>query len=206
MDLCFHIEEEFRTTAAVPNCQSCNLRSKMHAAASFSLPIVVPSWRLTKAAALAWFSIGMRNLGADVSFLDFIERRRVHRLMKDQLRDAAASPMAIMPIPSRPRGSARRPGYTVAAAILVSGALIAAAVLFVGRWEVIASGPRMYRLDRWTGAVAACNASNQQQSAGYMLGVGVAYRCETPPPPGSQDTIESLLGPRPTDDKPTSSQ
>jgi len=50
---------------------------------------------------------------------------------------------------------------TTPVAIVVGAALLAAAVLFVFRWE-IAAGPStvpVVRLDRWTGSVTVCNAS-----------------------------------------------
>jgi hypothetical protein len=44
-------------------------------------------------------------------------------------------------------------------AILIGSAVIAGAVLFTFRWEVALGGgqPPVVRLDRWTGAVTACN-------------------------------------------------
>jgi hypothetical protein len=41
--------------------------------------------------------------------------------------------------------------------ILVGAALIAGAIIFVGRWQ-IATGPGItsFRLDRWTGSVDSC--------------------------------------------------
>jgi hypothetical protein len=41
-------------------------------------------------------------------------------------------------------------------AILGGAALIAAAVLFIFRWEIIGSGEAVYRVDRWTGQVVSC--------------------------------------------------
>ncbi len=47
-------------------------------------------------------------------------------------------------------------------AMIIAGALIAAAVLFVLRWEIVTAGsaagpPVTYRLDRWTGDVTICH-------------------------------------------------
>ena len=47
-------------------------------------------------------------------------------------------------------------------AVVVAGVLVAAALLFVLRWDVVAAGgasgpPVTYRLDRWTGAVTICH-------------------------------------------------
>ena len=43
------------------------------------------------------------------------------------------------------------------AAIVVAGAMIAAAILFAGRYEITTGpGQLAYRLDQWTGRVAVC--------------------------------------------------
>jgi hypothetical protein len=45
-------------------------------------------------------------------------------------------------------------------AVILAGIAIAAAVLFVGRWQIVGvgGGPRgyVYRLDAWTGEIAFC--------------------------------------------------
>jgi hypothetical protein len=51
-------------------------------------------------------------------------------------------------------------------AILIGLALVAAAVLFVFRWEIVA-GPTTYRavrLDRWTGSIAQCESKGFERS------------------------------------------
>lgn len=44
-------------------------------------------------------------------------------------------------------------------AIILAGALIAFAVALTGRWQVSAAPGGLYRLDRWTGAVSACDTA-----------------------------------------------
>ena len=63
------------------------------------------------------------------------------------------------------------------AAIIIAGALISAAILFGFRWEMATFGGETYRLDRWTGEIVGCNATNQKRLAASELGVGYAYRC-----------------------------
>ena len=65
----------------------------------------------------------------------------------------------------------------IAIAVVLSGALIAAAVLFTFRWELAAFGGQAYRLDRWTGAIVACNVPSQNLVDAGNLGVGIKYRC-----------------------------
>jgi hypothetical protein len=44
-------------------------------------------------------------------------------------------------------------------AILIAGALIAASLLIAFRWQISAATGFVYRLDRWTGSVTACDLS-----------------------------------------------
>jgi hypothetical protein len=46
-----------------------------------------------------------------------------------------------------------------AVAILLTGVMIAGAILFAFRWEVSAGSQGTYRLDRWSGVVTECAAS-----------------------------------------------
>ena len=46
-----------------------------------------------------------------------------------------------------------------AIALLGGAVLIAGAILFALRWEIVASGQGIYRLDRWSGEVTSCSAS-----------------------------------------------
>lgn len=62
-------------------------------------------------------------------------------------------------------------------AIIIAGALIAAAILFAFRWDMAAFGGQAWRLDRWTGKIVGCNATNNRRLAADQLGVGLAYRC-----------------------------
>jgi hypothetical protein len=70
-------------------------------------------------------------------------------------------------------------------AILMSGAIVATAVLFVFRWEVTAAGGVAYRLDRWTGQITSCATSHSVASA-YASGFGVSVHCD----PSSQPSAK----------------
>jgi hypothetical protein len=61
-------------------------------------------------------------------------------------------------------------GSATPVSILLAGAMIAAAILFVFRWEVSGTLP-VNRIDRWTGNVVQCNATNQMRLAADALGV-----------------------------------
>jgi hypothetical protein len=59
-------------------------------------------------------------------------------------------------------------------AIIIGAALIAAAILFVFRWEIITGGGYSpLRLDRWTGKVTACrqaadfDTNHQENCSGH---------------------------------------
>ncbi len=62
-------------------------------------------------------------------------------------------------------------------AIILAGALIAGAIVFIFRWEIGAGTGRVYRLDRWTGAVDECGAPSQIVADATNFGFGVQYRC-----------------------------
>jgi hypothetical protein len=61
------------------------------------------------------------------------------------------------------------------ASILAAAVIIAAAILFIFRWE-ISAGTTVVRIDRWTGAVSGCTALLNQADA-ERIGVGTPYRC-----------------------------
>jgi len=68
-------------------------------------------------------------------------------------------------------------------AILAGAALIAAAMLFVFRWE-IAAGPTtvpVVRLDRWTGGVTICNASIDAAKEASEGHTALEMSCTAPP-------------------------
>lgn len=67
-------------------------------------------------------------------------------------------------------------------AILMSGAIVATAVVFVFRWEVTAAGGVAYRLDRWTGQITSC-AANHSVANAYASGFGVSVHCDPSSPP-----------------------
>jgi hypothetical protein len=66
------------------------------------------------------------------------------------------------------------------AAIIIAGALLAAAVTMTNHWQIVvapaqnAPNPQVYRLDRWTGRVSSCSVINQFAH----LDAGVDLPCE----------------------------
>ena len=69
-----------------------------------------------------------------------------------------------------------------AAAIVVAGALIAAAIAVVGRWEIAGTGQVMYRVDRWTGDVRACAITYEDwRGLSAPTTFGNALNCEPRP-------------------------
>jgi len=64
-------------------------------------------------------------------------------------------------------GAARRVNsLSLSAALIVSAGLVAASILFIGRWEAVAGGGSYGRpllLDRWTGTVVLCRAYSGQR-------------------------------------------
>jgi hypothetical protein len=60
--------------------------------------------------------------------------------------------------------------------IVVGAAIIAAALVFIFRWEVTAAGSTMVRLDRWSGEMVGCNVENQMFVDANSLGLPVHYR------------------------------
>lgn len=46
-------------------------------------------------------------------------------------------------------------------AVVIAGALVAGAILVVGRWDVT-QGPTVLRLDRWTGDIAICYSDDSR--------------------------------------------
>ena len=65
------------------------------------------------------------------------------------------------------------------AGVIAGAAAIAAALLFVFRWEITANPGGVYRLDRWIGAVVECHS--EMTAARYnrqFAGESVAMGCE----------------------------
>jgi len=48
----------------------------------------------------------------------------------------------------------------VALAIVISGVLIATAILIAFRWQISAGPGFVYRMDMWTGSVVSCGVAN----------------------------------------------
>ena len=66
-------------------------------------------------------------------------------------------------------------------AVVAAGAAVALAIAGWGRFEIAAqAGGEVYRLNRWTGEVYLCMASNQARLAAHQLGMGTRYRCDPP--------------------------
>jgi hypothetical protein len=66
-------------------------------------------------------------------------------------------------------------------ALIVSALVIAAAILFACRWQAVTTPTQVYRLDRWTGKVAACKAdvwSDSPQAAPRDIPAGYDIPCE----------------------------
>jgi hypothetical protein len=63
------------------------------------------------------------------------------------------------------------------AAIIVGSVIIAAAILFVFRWEVLKfnEGPGILRLDRWTGTAVLCTPRPAANATSF---IGSAMGCE----------------------------
>ena len=61
--------------------------------------------------------------------------------------------------------------------IIVGAAIIAAALVFIFRWEVTPAGSTMVRLDRWSGEMVGCNVENQLFVNANSLGLPAHYRC-----------------------------
>lgn len=78
----------------------------------------------------------------------------------------------------------------VYSAILTGAAAIAVALLICFHWEVTTSGNDAYRLNRWTGVIERCSASDAGKPGTTLPDTEVDYRCVviTPvePQPGEQ--------------------
>ena len=67
------------------------------------------------------------------------------------------------------------------AVIILSGILIAGAILLTNHWQIALGpvknmpNPQVYRLDRWTGDVVTCSVINPDASP---LDSGVRFPCE----------------------------
>lgn len=66
---------------------------------------------------------------------------------------------------------------TTPRAILAVGVLLAGAVLFSSRWQIGVAPGQVYRLDRWTGAVVACNLRYDGDSNTSMFVAGNDVPC-----------------------------
>jgi hypothetical protein len=62
-------------------------------------------------------------------------------------------------------------------AIVVSGLVIAIAILFSARWQIVATNAQILRLDSWTGKVAACNTPDRLPNLAW-LPAGLDISCE----------------------------
>jgi hypothetical protein len=61
-------------------------------------------------------------------------------------------------------------------AIVIAGALIAAAIAIVGRWEFTFGRADVYRLDRWTGRSVVCYANTNADTG--IPARGAEFICE----------------------------
>lgn len=87
--------------------------------------------------------------------------------------------------------------YSIELAALAGAAVVSAAILLTGRWEITsATNPQMfavYRIDRWTGEVSMCDAKNDYRIA-VRLGFGFDLRCSA----GTQAELDALKNSRPS--------
>jgi len=67
-------------------------------------------------------------------------------------------------------------------AIIVAALIVAAAIAFSTRWEIIESQSTVLRLDRWTGTVTVCWPFANTASA------TIAYDCTSGPKPAAPKT------------------
>lgn len=71
----------------------------------------------------------------------------------------------------------------IAVAIVIGATLIAAAIAFTNRWEVVARDNHpVIRLDRWTGEIWACGVTNASFAQAMDTYTAYNYRC-TPATP-----------------------
>ena len=63
---------------------------------------------------------------------------------------------------------------TTPIAIIIASILLTTAMLIVGHWEIVPSaGASVYRLNRWTGSITACEPLD-------FLGAGEPASCSKP--------------------------
>jgi hypothetical protein len=61
--------------------------------------------------------------------------------------------------------------------VIIAGALVAVAVLITGHWQIGTAPTQVYRVNRWTGSVTACNVVLDQGNEG-MRKPGNNIPCE----------------------------
>ncbi|MGE0094094.1 MAG: hypothetical protein AB7M05_05250 [Alphaproteobacteria bacterium] len=66
---------------------------------------------------------------------------------------------------------------TTAKAVILGAVLLAAAHLYVSRWELSSSATLTFRLDRWTGTVSMCNEKNDAIMAALNSGEPLTMKC-----------------------------
>jgi hypothetical protein len=64
-------------------------------------------------------------------------------------------------------------------AIIIAGALIAAAIAFTNHWQISAADTLVFRLDRWSGDVVVCGPTTAN---GFALIAGAKRVCENRDP------------------------
>ena len=64
-------------------------------------------------------------------------------------------------------------------AVIIAGALVAAAILFTNHWAFAWGDGASYRLNRWTGAIVLC--APQPHGRTSITAGGMGYACEPPP-------------------------
>ena len=70
--------------------------------------------------------------------------------------------------------------WTVEAAIVLAGVLIAASILFTNRWQIAADSSNVYRLDKLTGQIDSCGADVQRAQDQRVLGQDCPIKIPSP--------------------------
>ena len=67
------------------------------------------------------------------------------------------------------------------ASIVLASLILAAAIVFIGRWEIVSSPAAIVRLDRWTGHATFCHVRSDEEMAALNAGTSPPLNCEGKP-------------------------
>jgi len=65
--------------------------------------------------------------------------------------------------------------------LLVGAALIAGSIAITNRWQIAVAPAQIYRLDRWSGTVTACNAAPGGNGNMALFQPGADVPCKATP-------------------------